>query len=125
MCAVITKANILELTNLSRQENKVAILLENKQLNLAAQNKAVDIYTKKYWSHTAPNGKTPWDFITESGYSYQIAGENLAKDFKDSVIEQKAWLESEKHKDNILNPNFQDIGIGIKGTVVVVEFGGK
>ena len=82
MCAVITKANILELTNLSRQENKVAILLENKQLNLAAQNKAVDIYTKKYWSHTAPNGKTPWDFIIAAGYNYITAGENLAVNFK-------------------------------------------
>lgn len=57
--------------------------------------------------------------------------ENLAVDFSDSEDIQRAWMNSEKHRENVLNKDFIEVGIGIaqgllngRNTIFVVqEFG--
>ena len=85
-----------------------------------------------YWSHTAPDGTTPWYWIINSGYDYLYAGENLAKDFIDAHSVLAAWLASPAHRNNILSKNFQDIGVAvIEGnlgghpTILVVQMFGQ
>ena len=127
----ITAGNIVALTNESRQEFSVSALTENQILDKAAQAKADDMLAKGYFAHNTPDGHTPWDFITAAGYSYLMAGENLAVNFTEAESVETAWMNSPGHKANILNKNFQDIGIGIsQGTYqghtaifVVQEFG--
>ena len=127
----ITAGNIVTLTNESRQEFSVPALTENQILDKAAQAKADDMLAKGYFAHNTPDGRTPWDFITSAGYSYLMAGENLAVNFTEAENVETAWMNSPGHKANILNKNFQDIGIGIaQGTYqghtaifVVQEFG--
>lgn len=123
MCILITKESILQLTNFDREAFGRPPLVENAQLDEAAQNKADDMYMYNYWAHNSPDGRTPWNFISEVGYNYQEAGENLAEDFDDAGLEELAWMNSPEHRSNILNPDFEDIGIGIKLNKVVVEFG--
>ncbi len=129
--SAITVDNIINLTNESRQEFTVAALSENQILDKAAQAKADDMLAKGYFAHNTPDGHTPWDFITGAGYSYIMAGENLAVNFTEAESVETAWMNSPGHKANILNKNFQDIGIGISqgtyqghtATFVVQEFG--
>jgi len=129
--SAITEQNIISLTNESRQQFSVAVLTENQILDKAAQAKADDMLAKGYFAHNSPDGRTPWDFITSAGYSYLMAGENLAVNFTEAESVETAWMNSPGHKANILNKNFQDIGIGIsQGTYqghtaifVVQEFG--
>jgi len=127
----ITSDNIIALTNESRQQFSVASLTENQVLDKAAQAKADDMLAKGYFAHNSPDGRTPWDFITSAGYSYLMAGENLAVNFTEAESVETAWMNSPGHKANLLNKDFQDIGIGIsQGTYqghtaifVVQEFG--
>jgi hypothetical protein len=127
----ITADNIITLTNESRQQFSVTPLTENQILDKAAQAKADDMLAKGYFAHNSPDGRTPWDFITSAGYSYLMAGENLAVNFTEAENVETAWMNSPGHKANLLNKNFQDIGIGIsQGTYqghtaifVVQEFG--
>lgn len=129
--SAITTQNIISLTNESRQQFSISSLAENQILDKAAQAKADDMLAKGYFAHNTPDGHTPWDFITGAGYSYLMAGENLAVNFTEAENVETAWMNSPGHKANILNKNFQEIGIGIaQGTYqdhtaifVVQEFG--
>ena len=111
--SAITPANIINLTNQSRGDFQLAALSENPVLDKAAQAKADDMLAKGYFSHTSPDGRSPWDFIVAAGYNYITAGENLAVNFTEAENVETAWMNSPGHRANILNHNFQEIGIGI------------
>ena len=127
----ITPENIIQLTNASREGYGLTDLKNNLQLQSAAQAKADDMLKNQYFAHTSPSGKTPWDFISESKYNYIIAGENLALNFFTSESTEQAWMNSPGHRANILNGNFEDIGVGVSqgeyngvaAMFVVQEFG--
>jgi hypothetical protein len=122
---------IVELTNSERQQNGLSALRLDPRLSAAAQQKAEDMFNDDYWAHIAPDGTTPWAFITSSGYRYVYAGENLAKDFQSSDDVIRAWMNSPSHRKNILNDKYQDIGVavvngelnGYETTLVVQMFG--
>jgi uncharacterized protein YkwD len=109
----VNQSSVLDLTNLERQKYKLPPLKLNKLLSDSAQHKAGDIVQKNYWSHSSPEGNTPWDFIKHTGYEYSVAGENLARDYTDTASLLKAWMKSPTHRNNILNNDFTEIGIGI------------
>ncbi len=111
--SAITESNVVTLTNQSRQGMGLGMLTENSLLDKAAQSKADDMLKKSYFSHNTPDGHTPWDFITASGYSYITAGENLAVNFTQAENVEAAWMNSPGHRANILNKNYQNIGVGI------------
>lgn len=127
----IDSKKLIELTNSERQKKGLTLLSENGSLNQAAELKAQNMFSENYWAHFAPSGKTPWDFISSAGYRFTYAGENLAKNFTSSDDVVKAWMTSPTHRDNLLNPKYQDIGIAVaegvlngqKTILVVQEFG--
>lgn len=129
----ITPDELLLATNEKRQENGLPVLTMDSSLAQAAQRKADDMFAKNYWSHTAPDGTTPWYFIRSSGYEYVYAGENLARGYTTATDVVNAWMESPSHRENILSPNYKEIGFAIKDgeltgddTVLVVEeFGSR
>jgi len=127
----ITPDDIIAQTNDQRGKNGLLALRGNGQLANAAQLKGQDMLAKQYWAHTAPDGKEPWYFINQSGYRYARAGENLARDFRDSLSVVNAWMNSPGHRANVLNSNYQDIGVavvsgpfnGYEAVIVVQMFG--
>jgi uncharacterized protein YkwD len=123
---------MISITNDFREKNGLPTLKENELLNLAAEKKAEDMFSKEYFSHLSPENITPWYWIKESGYSYKNAGENLAKGFSTPQKAFNALIKSPSHKKNILNKNYQDIGIAIlskkfgeegEKTIIVQMFG--
>lgn len=105
-------ANVLVLlTNKDRAAQNISELKTNSLLEKAAQMKADDMASKGYFAHNTPDGKTPWYWIQKAGYSYVVAGENLAVNFVDSEDVQKAWMASPTHRANIVNSRFTEIGI--------------
>ena len=104
-------AELLILTNSQRVATGLPELVINEQLNQAAQAKAHDMITRGYWAHFRPlDGKTPWSFIEEAGYSYRSAGENLAKGFKTPEGITTGWMKSPGHRANILSPKYKEVG---------------
>src|SRR4030042_3617362 len=69
------------------------------------------MFKNGYFEHFSPTGHSPWNFISEAGYDYQYAGENLAIDFAKLEDTHTAWMNSPKHRENILNSDFTEIGI--------------
>jgi len=128
----ITVEKLFQLTNEQREKNNLPVLTYNEKLSSAAAKKAADMYKKDYWSHYAPDGATPWDFILGEGYQYEYAGENLAKNFLFSQGVIEAWMNSPTHKENILRKDYAEVGYAIvngvlKGeeTTLVVQMFGK
>lgn len=115
------------------QMNKDKLNLNNNLVN-AAQKKAEDMSQMHYFGDISPDGVTAWNYITNSGYIYAIAGEDIALTNKHTTDILNAWKTSSPHKDNLLNNNFSDVGIGIakidgiksyKNASVVVMFFGR
>ena len=129
--ASVSSSELVTLANSARAKEGLGNLQTNTKLESAAFAKANDMLEKGYFAHASPDGKTPWDFITEAGYSYVYAGENLAIGYADSAELHNAWMNSASHRDNIMNPNFRDIGVAVvsgqyqggETTVVVQMFG--
>lgn len=132
-----TKANIatvelLNDTNAERAKKNETALKFNEKLSNAAFLKAQDMFKQQYWAHTAPDGTTAWHWFANAGYNYAYAGENLAKNFATADATVAAWMASQRHKDNILNPNYTDVGFAVvdgalnnKPTTLIVALYGR
>jgi len=128
----ISTEELLNNTNAERIKYGLNPLKLNAKLSAAASGKAGDIFAKNYWAHYAPDGTSPWYFFQTQGYQYLFAGENLAKDFDSSAAVVAAWMNSETHRENILKPEYEDVGFAIsegtlegQPTILVVQLFGK
>jgi len=127
----ISIQEVVNLTNQKRTEAGLSALSLNQELSAAAYTKGQDMINKDYWAHTAPDGTEPWKFFGDFGYKYRYAGENLARDFSNASSAVNAWMNSPTHRENILNPKYKEIGIGVtegdlagSDTTVIVQFFG-
>lgn len=130
--AAVYSSVLVDLTNKARTDNNEEQLVVSETLTKAAQMKADDMAARQYFSHTSPDGTTPWYWFQKAGYDFTYAGENLAIDFTESSDIEKAWLASPKHKENIVDSRFTEIGIATKTaqwqgreTTFVVQLFGK
>ena len=129
--AAVVSSVLVDLTNFDRAQEGLHGLAVNPVLAQAAQLKANDMAQRSYFAHNAPDGKTPWFWMGEAGYSFSYAGENLAVFFGDSEDVARAWMNSPSHRANILNGSFTEIGIATaqgvyqgRSTVFVVQMFG-
>jgi hypothetical protein len=131
MTAEVLPAVLVDLANQDRSSVGVPTLARSELLDTAARLKAEDMASSQYFAHTSPTGITPWHWFAKVGYYFTYAGENLAIDFTESLDVENAWLNSPKHKENIMSSNFTEIGIatvngyyqGSPTTYVVQMFG--
>jgi hypothetical protein len=129
--AQISPEEVARLTNQKRAEAGLTPLIYNQTLASAAYTKGRDMIDRDYWAHVSPDGTQPWKFFSDFGYRYRYAGENLARDFSNASSAVDAWMNSPTHRDNILNPKYKEIGIGVTegdlagiDTTIVVQFFG-
>ncbi len=106
---------VIEHTNIARAQNGgLPALTENFTLNLNAEMKLQDMFTKQYFEHVSPSGVGPGDLAKTVGYAYVIVGENLALgDFGSDAKLVDAWMNSPGHRANILNTHYQEIGVAV------------
>ena len=126
------KNEIFTKINEQRKKSSKSMFVENKLLSDAANKKLEDMFQKNYWDHTSPEGQKAWVFIDETGYSYTLAGENLARGFITADGMVSAWMQSPTHKKNILDKEFAETGIAVgngvidgKSVTVAVQLFGK
>lgn len=80
----------------------------------AAQIRADEI--TQVFSHTRPNGKVCFSVLYEFNIYPNAAGENIAKGYPTPEAVMIGWMNSKGHRENILNPNFNTVAVGKKGT---------
>lgn len=106
------ESRILQLVNAERAKTGAKALSSNSDCTKLARMKSQDMVDKNYFSHQSPTYGSPFDLLKSYNVSYMYAGENIAMN-QSADAAFKAWMNSEGHKKNILNPNFTELGVGI------------
>ena len=113
-------ASQLCLLNGERADAGLAPLTLNAKLAAAASAYARDLVAGSYFSHTGRDGSTIRTRLDAAGYLPEDAGwaigENLAWGTGPLATPgsiMQAWMNSEGHRHNILNPEYREIGIGV------------
>ena len=101
---------VVELVNAERAKVNLPALTMTAKLNEAALVRAKE--TVQSFSHTRPNGSSFSTVLKENGISFQGAGENIAWGQRTPEQVVNAWMNSEGHRANILNPRYTSIGVG-------------
>ncbi|HYK71622.1 MAG TPA: CAP domain-containing protein [Pseudoneobacillus sp.] len=118
---------VVDLTNQERTKIGAPALKVDVALSKMARDKSQDMATNNYFSHTSPTYGSPFDMMKQYGITYRYAGENIAMGQKTPEEVVQAWMNSEGHRKNMLNPNFTHIGVGYvsQGNYWTQEFIGK
>lgn len=101
---------LVELVNAERTKVGVAPVTLDQQLCAAALIRAEEI--QSVWGHTRPDGSSPFTALDPS-YKYRYAGENIANGQTTPQEVMTDWMNSQGHREAILNENYKKIGIGI------------
>lgn len=101
---------VLRLVNIERKKAGVTPLEADSELKKAAQSRAKEI--TETFSHTRPNGEVCSSILTEMGISFGYFGENIAAGQRTPEEVVTVWMNSEGHRENILNPNYHYLGVG-------------
>ncbi|MGE5614276.1 MAG: CAP domain-containing protein [Bacillota bacterium] len=120
---------LLDLVNKARADKGLEPLKADENLMKIARIKAKDMIENNYFSHQSPTYGSPFDMMRQFDTIFKSAGENIAGN---KTVEGafKAWMSSDSHKKNVLNPGFGFTGIGIAdsptyGKIIVQQFIGK
>ena len=110
-----TKQDIIDRTNALRKENGIAALTTSDKLMQAAQVRADEMAANTVYSHTRPDGRKNTT-VTDCPY----VGENIHR-IADWSLQGKtiseaavwAWNLSGGHRDNLLEKNYAETGVGL------------
>jgi len=74
---------------------------------------ATDMAVHDYFEHQDLSGQSPADRVRASGYHEKLVGENIA--YGPQSVEEvvKGWLASPGHCQNIMDPRFAQMGLGL------------
>ncbi|MBQ7120785.1 MAG: CAP domain-containing protein [Clostridia bacterium] len=103
----------LSIINGYRAKEGIAPLSLSTELTEIASARAEEIAWSGKHSHTRPNGKNCSTILKEAGITKGTAGENIGWGYSSVEDVCQAWKDSETHYENIMNPEFVKIGIGI------------
>jgi hypothetical protein len=103
---------MLSLINKERQAQGLSPLTMNSALSSAAKAHSQDMMNRSFFNHVNPDGLTPSDRAIKVGYTFSALGENICGN--PSIDNgHSSLMGSPAHRDNILNPSFKEVGIGI------------
>lgn len=104
--------DFLNLINKNRIDNGLNELKIDKTVQNVARLKAQDLERNDYFSHTSPNYGNIDAMLKSFNVSFLKVQENIAgnQNLQGAI---DAWMNSESHKSNILNNDFNYTGIAI------------
>lgn len=100
---------VVSLVNQERSKAGLLALKESPQLSSAAAVRAREIVTS--FSHVRPDGSSFSTAIAQNGVSFSGAGENIAYGQSSPAEVMNAWMNSQSHREAILNPRYTNIGV--------------
>jgi uncharacterized protein YkwD len=108
-------AKVLDLVNAERAKHGCPPLQIDAKLVRAAERQSRDMATQDFVSHTDPDGTTPGQRVHDTGYIFQMIGENIeaGSDTAEDAVDQ--WMQSPGHRANILTCAYRETGIAVYG----------
>ena len=103
---------VIRLVNVERAKQNLPALTENKAVTALAQKKAQEMHDLGYFDHKSPTYGQTWDMYDAAGIRWGAAGENIAMGQRTPEQVVNSWMNSKGHRENILNTDFSQIGVG-------------
>jgi hypothetical protein len=104
----------IDMINRYRQSMGRSPLRVSQILTDAALFKARSMANEDYFSHTEPSGRTHRQLLTDFGYPKNAyTGENILYGTSGAEETFDAWYDSPPHRDNMMNPNYTEIGVAL------------
>ena len=113
---------VTQLTNEARRDHHLMPLDRDITLVDIARCHSDYMLKRNYFSHVSPDGKSIQDRIVPA-YSRTLsrAGENIwsghGYDYSDATLMARvivdSWMSSPGHRANLLNPNYNYLGVGV------------
>jgi uncharacterized protein YkwD len=103
---------VLALVNEARVDAGCGALTADPALAAVARAHSADMRDRDYFSHTSPEGLSPFDRAEQAGVGYSRA-ENIAFGQADAAAVMEAWLKSPGHRANILDCELTKLGVGV------------
>jgi len=108
---VTVRQELLDLINRERAKAKLSPVSAKDDLNNLAQLYTEDMKKRNFFGHVNPDGETPDDRRKKAGIPTTV-GENLAL-APTLLYAHQGLMRSAIHRQNILNPEWQKVGLGI------------
>lgn len=106
---------ILERINRVREGAGLQPLVVDLRLVRAAQTHAESMRDEGFFGHVGPDGREPADRVAAHDYQWTFVAENLAAGSLTPTRVVAGWLESPLHRDNMLEPEAEQVGIALAG----------
>ena len=103
---------LFDLTNSARAIRGLPILTYDKTISETARKHSNDMAAHNYFAHENLRGESPFDRLEADGHYFSFAGENLAYGQSSSIFAHEGLMNSLGHRKNILNTNYEKLGIG-------------
>jgi uncharacterized protein YkwD len=115
---------VLALVNDERAVKGCTALVIDDRITTAAQGHSTDMATQNYFSHTSKDGRTFDKRMRGAGYP-KPGGENIAMGYATPNAVMEGWMNSQGHRENILNCSFTTMGLGLdtRGNYWTQNFG--
>jgi uncharacterized protein YkwD len=109
------------LINKQRTAHHLPALNEQSQLQRSAQEWTNTMVHRNDFTH----GAEFWTRIQAAGFNWQFAGENIASGFATPREVVTAWMGSQGHCRNILDPQYASVGTGVASRPVASAASGS
>lgn len=106
-----SEEKMLEMVNKERTQRGLKALVMDEKLRDVARNHSRDMFARGYFAHNDPDGKDPFQRMTDAGIVFTVAGENLAL-APNVDLAHEGLMNSPGHRANILTAEFGKVGIG-------------
>lgn len=111
----VTPDSLFISINETRVTNNLSPFSRNTKLDESSTLKCNDMVANNYYDHQNPTtGKHGYTYVEDLGVSFRWGSENLndgtfysSKDVVDS------WMNSESHRNSIIDPQFTEIGFAV------------
>ena len=104
---------LFDLVNATRVRFHLHPLKWDENVRNTARKHSKDMAENNYFSHTNLEGQSPFERMREDRIFFTFAGENLAYGQFNSIFAHEGLMNSESHRENILRPEFEYVGIGV------------
>ena len=104
---------IFDITNVFRKRHELPLLNYDDVVSEVAYLHSKDMYDQQYFSHESKDGKGLKDRIEAKNVYYVGAGENIAAQHSDALAAMQGWLNSEGHRETMLNDQYNYLGVGV------------
>lgn len=104
---------LFDLTNAARVKHDRPPLEWHEAVSVTARAHSTDMAENDYFSHQNQDGQSPFDRMAEDDISFSTAGENLAAGQPSSIFAHQGLMNSEGHRENILQSRFEELGVGV------------